>query len=195
MLLLMVLLLTIAVPVTFLLQFIRYFTAVQIVLYKVIFKKYGYYNLTDEDPRGCTPCDCNPMGTTSQFCDTSSGQCPCKDKVVGRQCLHVKPWTFDLHTHCPETGSQTVPGMLPCTSHLHGTHPLWKSWYPSAQTSHCHASGTENGDIITPHDLSCDQNTGQCTCLSNRFGRACDDCLQGRIIYTFKPALVTTSIK
>lgn len=230
--------------------------------------KYGYYNLTDEEPHGCTPCDCNPMGTTSQFCDTSSGQCPCKDKVVGRQCDVCAEGYYDFHNGCvpckcdvqgsiPGTVCDPVSGQCVCKSNVQGltcnecssgsfgfgasktngcfdctcelagtinsslicdktngncvckdnvegmscnqcksnTFGLNITDPEGCQPCNCDASGTENGDTITPHDLSCDQNTGQCTCLSNRFGRACDDCVQGRIIYTVKPYLVTTSIK
>ena len=41
-------------------------------------------------------------------------------------------------------------------------------------------SGTLSGDQIAPADLVCDQNTGQCACLTGRIGRTCDSCNLGK---------------
>ena len=44
----------------------------------------------------------------------------------------------------------------------------------------CDPTGTQLGDINSIEDLACNQNTGACSCLANRIGRQCDDCLAGK---------------
>ncbi|CAG9858546.1 unnamed protein product [Phyllotreta striolata] len=36
--------------------------------------------------RACKPCDCHPIGASGKTCNQASGQCPCKDGVVGITC-------------------------------------------------------------------------------------------------------------
>ncbi|XP_068184392.1 laminin subunit beta-1 [Antennarius striatus] len=55
--------------------------------------KEGYFGLSQNDPRGCQPCNCDPRGIimTDAPCDQISGDCSCKRYVTGRycnQCLH-----------------------------------------------------------------------------------------------------------
>ena len=35
---------------------------------------------------GCQPCDCHVIGSASSKCDKATGQCPCKENVVGKRC-------------------------------------------------------------------------------------------------------------
>ena len=49
-------------------------------------------------------CDCNEFGSMSTNCDPLTGQCPCKDKYVGRTCSQCKvtdhnkfPWCSGYH--------------------------------------------------------------------------------------------------
>ncbi|CAF4396685.1 unnamed protein product, partial [Adineta steineri] len=34
----------------------------------------------------CRPCSCHPGGSYSPQCDINSGQCPCREGMIGRQC-------------------------------------------------------------------------------------------------------------
>ena len=34
----------------------------------------------------CLPCDCYGHGSESFHCDAVTGQCPCKEGIVGRRC-------------------------------------------------------------------------------------------------------------
>ena len=45
----------------------------------------GSYNLQVLDADGCTPCECNTLGTVSgnQACDQVTGDCFCKQNVRG----------------------------------------------------------------------------------------------------------------
>ncbi|CAH0546943.1 unnamed protein product [Brassicogethes aeneus] len=49
----------------------------------------GYYR----DPtkqithrKACKPCDCHPIGASGKTCNQATGQCPCKDGVIGITC-------------------------------------------------------------------------------------------------------------
>ena len=44
-------------------------------------------------------------------------------------------------------------------------------------------TGTELGDQLTPYELVCDSNKGQCACLPSREGRRCDMCSEGLYYY------------
>jgi hypothetical protein len=45
----------------------------------------GYYGLSD-GPDGCKPCNCSMGGSSDSFCDQTTGQCTCKEHMVGRTC-------------------------------------------------------------------------------------------------------------
>ncbi|GJQ76983.1 hypothetical protein Trydic_g15178 [Trypoxylus dichotomus] len=36
--------------------------------------------------RACRPCNCHPIGSSGKTCNQITGQCPCKDGVVGTTC-------------------------------------------------------------------------------------------------------------
>ncbi|KAF7490689.1 Agrin [Sarcoptes scabiei] len=46
----------------------------------------------------CKPCNCNPMGSTSQACDSSDGTCRCKPGVYGHRCDRC-PFRTHLTSH------------------------------------------------------------------------------------------------
>uniref|UniRef100_A0AAR2J0A5 Laminin, beta 2-like n=1 Tax=Pygocentrus nattereri TaxID=42514 RepID=A0AAR2J0A5_PYGNA len=50
--------------------------------------KEGHYGLSQNDPLGCQPCNCDPRGITMVGgpCDPISGDCSCKRYVTGRYC-------------------------------------------------------------------------------------------------------------
>ena len=115
--------------------------------------KDGFYDLVQGLIIGCKSCGCDTAGIVagSVVCDKSSGECECKENVQGRTCNQCKPNTFELSIDNEE-------GCEDCS---------------------CDASGTLNGDQVAPFSLTCEQNTGQCTCLTNRKGRKCDTCEDG----------------
>ncbi len=51
----------------------------------------GYFGDALAIPKGdCKPCECNPLGAIPSadngfVCEQPTGQCPCKDNVIGRQ--------------------------------------------------------------------------------------------------------------
>ena len=46
----------------------------------------NHYGLNENSPQGCRPCSCHPGGSYSLQCDINSGQCPCREGMIGRQC-------------------------------------------------------------------------------------------------------------
>lgn len=121
----------------------------------------GYFDLGRNTTSGCVSCGCHPAGMldTSEICDKVTGECRCKANVMAGSCNQCRPNTFNLDAANPE-------GCESCA---------------------CDPSGTLRGDQAAPNELTCDQNTGQCTCLSNRIGRACDTCNRGKkkILYLY----------
>lgn len=52
----------------------------------------GFGNVT----LGCPECDCLADGSTERFCDTTSGQCPCKCGVEGLRCDRCQSDYYNL---------------------------------------------------------------------------------------------------
>uniref|UniRef100_F6YTR2 Laminin subunit beta 4 n=1 Tax=Monodelphis domestica TaxID=13616 RepID=F6YTR2_MONDO len=49
--------------------------------------KPGYYGLNANDPLGCQPCNCNPLGSIPfSICDVVTGRCLCQPFVTGPHC-------------------------------------------------------------------------------------------------------------
>lgn len=51
--------------------------------------KEGYYRDSTKSithRKACKPCDCHPIGASGKTCTQATGQCPCKDGVVGLTC-------------------------------------------------------------------------------------------------------------
>lgn len=46
----------------------------------------GYYGSPEQEGGGCIDCQCNPHGSVSIECDALSGECMCKDGIIGKQC-------------------------------------------------------------------------------------------------------------
>ena len=41
-------------------------------------------------------CDCNEAGSSSNNCDSASGQCPCKENIAGDKCDQPAPGYYDF---------------------------------------------------------------------------------------------------
>ncbi|XP_078086591.1 usherin [Mustelus asterias] len=61
------------------------------------------FMLPSVNSTGCLPCECHPIGSMHQRCDSVTGQCVCRDlSVTGIRCDHCKEHYFDFN---PENGS------------------------------------------------------------------------------------------
>jgi len=60
--------------------------------------KRGYYGLDENNPDGCSPCDCDSLGTLggANTCDSNSGQCTCKRYTTGRRCDQCLTQTWGM---------------------------------------------------------------------------------------------------
>ncbi|XP_071205207.1 laminin subunit beta-1-like [Salvelinus alpinus] len=60
--------------------------------------KEGYYGLSQNDPQGCQPCNCDPRGIImlGAPCDQISGDCSCKTYITGRYCNQCLPEYWGL---------------------------------------------------------------------------------------------------
>jgi usherin len=115
----------------------------------------GYYNFGSDVNMGCTSCGCNAAGSNDKlgYCDKTTGACVCKANVIGRTCNSCAATFYNL------TQSNPV-GCQPCN---------------------CDVTGTQLGNILPSANLTCNQNTGQCNCLSSRSGLRCDSCVTGSL--------------
>ncbi|KAM9317105.1 laminin subunit alpha-2 [Gastrophryne carolinensis] len=65
-------------------------------------------------PRNCQPCNCNINGSASITCDVQTGQCSCRNNVIGRRCDECLPncwWDSEKQIcqacNCSVTGSMS----------------------------------------------------------------------------------------
>ncbi|KAG1659411.1 Laminin subunit beta-1 [Nymphon striatum] len=45
-----------------------------------------HWGLSADEPYGCKPCDCDPGGSYDDSCDVVTGECRCREHVMGRRC-------------------------------------------------------------------------------------------------------------
>ncbi|KAI4902331.1 hypothetical protein NFI96_018366 [Prochilodus magdalenae] len=78
--------------------------------------KDGHYGLSQNDPLGCQPCNCDPRGITmlGAPCDPISGDCSCKRYVTGRYCSECIPEYWGL--------SNDLSGCRPCDCDFGGAY-------------------------------------------------------------------------
>uniref|UniRef100_A0A673CW12 Basement membrane-specific heparan sulfate proteoglycan core protein n=1 Tax=Sphaeramia orbicularis TaxID=375764 RepID=A0A673CW12_9TELE len=139
----------------------------------------GYYG-DAVTARNCQPCQCHINGSVSEVCNKETGQCPCRENVVGRQCDECT--THGITTggvcepcHCNSFGSKSFdcdetgqcrcqPGVTgpKCDRCARGFFNFQEGGCTPCQCSHV-------GD-------NCDANTGQCICPPNTIGERCDRC-------------------
>ncbi|KAM3872260.1 laminin subunit alpha-5 [Diretmus argenteus] len=81
---------------------------------------------------GCEVCNCSRPGVTSPEtnCDTLSGQCRCKDNIIGRQCERCAPGFYGYPNcrpcHCNEAGTEeevcdSFTGQCLCKENVQGS--------------------------------------------------------------------------
>ncbi|KAM5238832.1 usherin [Ctenodactylus gundi] len=153
----------------------------------------GHFRLQQKSSFLCLPCRCSAAGTIngSLLCDNSTGQCPCKLGITGRQCNQCEPHRYNLTMGdfqgcqmCDCDSSGTLPGSLcdpisgqcQCLPHRQGRRcdQCQPGFYLSPGNASgclpcsCHASGAV--------DRVCSNHTGQCTCHNSTTGQTCDRC-------------------
>ncbi|XP_059204973.1 usherin [Centropristis striata] len=151
--------------------------------------EFGYWNLSHPD--GCIPCDCDPLGSLSQFCEPEGGQCECKPGVGGQRCdscgrgsygLRLEgscaPCNCSLEGTVPGTDCDPHTGQCVCKEHVEGRrcdscrrgyHTLEQRNSLGCLPCACDIYGT------VPEGV-CDMWTGQCPCREGVEGAQCTNC-------------------
>ncbi|XP_030280431.1 laminin subunit beta-4 [Sparus aurata] len=157
--------------------------------------KPGYYgNALDQD---CKECSCDRRGTevtqcplgSPCFCDSRTGQCPCRTGVEGVLCDECEDGYWNLGgvsgcqpCSCDPVNSfsnicNKVTGQCPCRSEFGGRQcdECGENHFgnPDLQciSCDCNMEGTERP--------SCDPETGECICRIGVTGIFCDECAPG----------------
>uniref|UniRef100_A0A8C5D3E4 Basement membrane-specific heparan sulfate proteoglycan core protein n=1 Tax=Gadus morhua TaxID=8049 RepID=A0A8C5D3E4_GADMO len=141
----------------------------------------GYYG-DAVNAKNCQPCQCHTNGSLSEACHQETGQCQCREHVLGRQCDECMPQTHGLASggscvpcHCNSFGSKSFDcdeaGQCRCQPGVAGP--------KCDRCSRGFFLFQEGG--CTPCDCShvgnnCDTNTGQCICPPHTIGERCDRC-------------------
>ncbi|XP_072218688.1 laminin subunit alpha-2 [Leuresthes tenuis] len=141
----------------------------------------GYYG-DAITAKNCQSCQCHTNGSVSGVCNKESGQCQCRENVVGRQCNKCVAQTHGIETggvcvpcHCNSFGSKSFdcdetgqcrcqPGVAgpKCDRCARGFFNFQEGGCTPCQCSHV--------------GNNCDVNTGQCICPPNTIGERCDRC-------------------
>ncbi|XP_058144289.1 laminin subunit beta-2 [Dasypus novemcinctus] len=156
------------------------------------------------DPAVCRSCDCDPVGTQDGGrCDPHddpvlglvSGQCRCKEHVVGARCQQCRDGFFGLSASDPR-GCQrcqcdargTVPGGTLCDPDSGACfckrlvagrgcdRCLPGHWGLSHDLLGCRPCDCDVGGALEPQ---CDEATGQCHCRQHMVGRRCEQVQPG----------------
>ncbi|XP_039210424.1 laminin subunit beta-1 [Crotalus tigris] len=157
--------------------------------------KPGYYGWALQ--QDCRKCVCNYLGTVRQRCsgaedcecERETGQCQCLPNVVGQNCDHCAPNTWQLssgtgcepcacnleHSFGPScnefTGQcQCMPGFggRTCTE---CQEYFWGDPIVGCQACECDSRGIQT--------LQCNRSSGQCICKEGVEGSRCDKCTRG----------------
>uniref|UniRef100_A0A8P4GG72 Laminin subunit beta-1 n=1 Tax=Dicentrarchus labrax TaxID=13489 RepID=A0A8P4GG72_DICLA len=160
--------------------------------------KPGYYGYAlDQDCKGKHRCSCDRRGTkvtqcplgSPCFCDSRTGQCPCRTGVVGVLCDECEDgyWNLDGASGCQPCRCDSansfsnicdkVTGQCPCRPEFGGRQcdECGENHFgnPDLQciSCDCNMEGTERP--------SCDPETGECMCRIGVTGIFCDECAPG----------------
>ncbi|KAF7990369.1 hypothetical protein HCN44_000174 [Aphidius gifuensis] len=146
--------------------------------------KESYYG--DPIEQNCTACSCNSLGSRSNLCDTTSGQCLCKPFFTALDCSSCVSGYGNVTAGCQECDCGIGADTIPCDSFTGICICL-----PGVVGNKCdrcdkdHYGLSKNGcyecqcNVIGSYSTSCDINTGQCDCRENFIGSKCHQCEVG----------------
>ena len=160
----------------------------------------GYWGLSGQDALGCKTCDCDPFGTTPgsvNTCNSTTGQCSCKEGVIGRKCDQCADGYHTLTQNgCTSSCNCSVEGTPPllwhkcnnntgvCSCKLNvegnncdrcksGFFNLSQSNPQGCEQCACDTKGTVGGSG------QCDRQSGKCICKPLVIGQRCNRCKVG----------------
>ncbi|XP_017776165.1 PREDICTED: laminin subunit beta-1-like [Nicrophorus vespilloides] len=95
--------------------------------------KKGFWNFNVANPKGCSPCNCDSLGSLGTECNVHTGGCICKKYVTGYKCDKCKDGYWGLNNqdtgctpcNCDPDGAygytcNAVTGQCKCRSHMSG---------------------------------------------------------------------------
>uniref|UniRef100_A0A8C3AJ83 Uncharacterized protein n=1 Tax=Cyclopterus lumpus TaxID=8103 RepID=A0A8C3AJ83_CYCLU len=157
--------------------------------------KPGYYgNALDQD---CKECSCDRRGTevtqcplgSPCFCNSRTGQCPCRTGVVGTLCDECVDgyWNLDGASGCQTCSCDSVNSFSNICNKVTG-HCLCQPEFGGRQCDECGENHFGNPDrqciscdcnVEGTERPSCDPETGECLCRVGVSGIFCDECAPG----------------
>lgn len=151
----------------------------------------GAFNYSTSNPEGCQPCNCDSDGSMGEGCHNVSGQCQCKENVVGLRCDQCAPDHYRLldgscaACDCDQQGSRSTTcdvrnGKCPCRKFVRGRQcsRCLRGYYQlsssGCRSCDCSQFGSVRGE--------CNPVSGQCVCREGTFGRHCDQCAVRHVV-------------
>ncbi|XP_078319283.1 laminin subunit alpha-2-like isoform X3 [Crassostrea virginica] len=137
--------------------------------------------------RGCTPCECDSLGSVYSQCDQRTGQCTCRPGVEGQKCDQCAPGYYGFSISgckrcqpCDKPGHVCDPNTGQCVCPPLTTGPQCGECRPNSW-GHDKVTGCKpcNCNLLTSESGQCDLVTGQCTCKTDYTGEQCDSCSPG----------------
>lgn len=153
----------------------------------------GFFALSASNPQGCSTCNCNTDGTVmaSDTCHATSGQCVCKENVMGLKCDQCINGTTQLSAlnengctacACNSDGSMSsicdgITGACDCKPGVGGTRcdECLDGYFDFSDTG-CELCTCDTSGSVSN---ACDKETGACSCRPNVEGDICDTCSSG----------------
>lgn len=153
----------------------------------------GFFGLSPTNPQGCSPCNCNTDGTVSSSvsCHATTGQCQCKQNVMGLKCDQCVGGTTGLNPlnalgcsdcDCNATGSLSSvchpdTGVCQCKPGVGGDlcSECLDGYFDFSDAGCRPCTCNDSGAISNV----CNKETGVCACLPNVGGENCDTCSSG----------------
>uniref|UniRef100_A0ABM5F750 Laminin subunit gamma-3 isoform X1 n=1 Tax=Pogona vitticeps TaxID=103695 RepID=A0ABM5F750_9SAUR len=149
----------------------------------------GFYGnpLAASPTKKCTPCECNPRGSTHgpEVCDGFTGQCRCLPHVTGRDCGRCEDGYFDLQQgsgckrcQCHAVGAQhnlchPVTGQCVCRPGVEGAScDRCQSGFIGFSFQGCRACNCSQMGSVS---AQCHENS-TCVCKRGFVGYKCDQC-------------------
>ncbi|XP_078100457.1 laminin subunit alpha-1 [Sander vitreus] len=144
----------------------------------------GYYG-DAVHAKDCQACGCDVSGALSSVCDVTTGQCLCRENVMGRACDRCQSGFFGLQSgrgcrpcSCSQSGSLSEScdeeGRCQCVEGVAGdacdrcSHGYFG--FPAIGCTACTCEHTRG---------NCDPESGECICPAHTEGVTCDRCEDG----------------